>query len=134
VLSPTAYELVSIIACGDVSLHTLYLGVLHRHKNSPQAATELLMSGLIELISARCVEWTYPEGLIKEPFRYKQYAPEIIVQLWEEKFGYGPLSTDIAPETITFQLSYTCPLDLNATEYEIYKGVFEALFEPSENT
>lgn len=116
-----AYNLLSIIACGEVTVHTLYLGVLARSK-SKEAADELLLNGLLELCDRGLIFWHYHPAYGDEPAIDKtQESVTTFLATWRDVFEYlGPRTEEPSPSTISVEASKNADDELNCEAYQAY--------------
>lgn len=118
----SAYNLLSIIACGEVTLHTLYLGVLARG-HSKKAADEILLNGLLELCNNRLLHWEYHRAYGDEPaVVVAQNSGVSLLAVWQECFEFeGPRTKEPHPSTILFELTAKGAQELNRKCYRTYE-------------
>jgi len=106
-ISIWAYELFSIIACGEVTAHTLYVGINIRTKNK-EISDELLLNGLLELCFNKLIIFSFHENYgNSKPSLIDLSSSEQLVQLWLKIFKVnGPRSEIPNVATLTFELSH----------------------------
>lgn len=116
-----AYNLLSVVACGEVTVHTLYLGVLVRNQ-SRKAADELLLNGLLELCDKGLVVWKYHPAYGDQPSVVKmQDSPVVLLGTWQEIFGFeGPRTEEPTSSTISFELTEKGNQELRKEVYDAY--------------
>lgn len=116
-----AYNLLSIIACGEVTVHTLYLGIVARSK-SKEAADELLLNGLLELCDRGLITWKYHPAYGDKPaFDKPQESVVVLLETWRDVFEYlGPRTEEPNPATISVETSKNADKELNREVYEVY--------------
>ena len=88
-LSPAAYDLINVIVDGEVTVHTLRLGIIARGV-CEKDADELLLNCLIELAEAGLIEWLIHQryGDIP-PFRPSNFGAVELLTCWQTCFGTG---------------------------------------------
>ena len=117
-----AYNLLSIIVCGEVTVHTLYLGVLARSR-SKRAADERLLNGLLELCDRKLIMWKYHPAYGDELAISKTQDSVItLLESWCDVFGYlGPRTQDPNPSTISVETSNNAYNELEREVYQPYE-------------
>jgi hypothetical protein len=120
-LTMAAYEFLSVIECGEVTVHTLYLSV-YRAPAEKRLATQITLNSLIELVSRKLVVWEYYSHYgDRPPVPLKSYSVKSLLDTWKLIFGYDPPKTrDPSPSTITFEISEKGRNEVDREIYDIY--------------
>lgn len=100
-VSVTAFDLLNVVAAGDVTVHTLWLG-FHDRLSFQQAADELLLNSLIELTEAGLISWAIEEDYGRSPpTKPTSYSADRLVDAWKSAFGNsGPRPQESENSTI----------------------------------
>jgi hypothetical protein len=117
-----AYNLLSTIACGEVTVHTLHLGILARTRTR-EIADEILLNGLLELCDKGYVVWQYHPMYGDQPSVAKvQNSSEVLLETWKEVFGFeGPRTEEPNFATISFDLTRKGNHELGRSIYGGYE-------------
>jgi len=121
-LTMLAYDLLSVISCGEATVHTLHLGVVARCK-SKEGADELLLNGLLELCDRGLINWKYhPDYSDKPAIEKTQASVGPLLETWRDVFEYlGPRTEQPILSTISVETSKKANLELQRDEYRIYE-------------
>ena len=125
-ISISSYNLLSIIACGEVTVHVLHRGVLERTK-SLESADEILLSGILELARKNLAIFSYHDdyGNLSS---VRKISPNIesIIGIWKSIFKFeGPRSEFPDPSTLTLEITEAGVKELDKDIYLVYENLLD---------
>lgn len=122
-ISVVSYHLLSIIFCGEVNVHTLWLG-LWDETDSKVAAKHLLLNSLIELQDKRLVHmWYHKSYGDTNPIKMQDGSILELIEKWYLLWDIsGPLSLEPDAGDISIEISEKGSLELDNLDYaELYE-------------
>lgn len=125
-LTISSYNLLSTIACGEVTVHTLHAGVATQV--GQQAADEILLSSLIQLCDSRLAAWSFSVAYgDRRATKKMEGGPIALLERWQEMFGLaGPRTQEPDPSTISLEATAKGHAELEKPSYKLYKPFLDA--------